>query len=145
MIVLSRAVFLAISKEFDKVWHEGLLFKLKCNGVSGPLLVMIRSYLSNRLQRVVLNRKMPKWTSVTAGIPQGPVLRPLFSLIYISDLVGNLSSEAKLFADDTSLFSVVYDNNNNKFYSQLEPTRLSAWYKVYKTDDQLTKKFRTEL
>ena len=49
----TRAVFLDISKAFDKVWHEGLLFKLECNGVSGPLLVMIRSYLSNRVQRVV--------------------------------------------------------------------------------------------
>ena len=54
----TRAVFLDISKAFDKVWLEGLLFKLECNGVSGLLLVMIRSYLSNRVQRVVLNGKM---------------------------------------------------------------------------------------
>ena len=65
----TSAVFLDISEAFDKVWHEGLLFKLQCNGVSGPLLVMIRSYLSNRAQRVVLNGKMSKWTSVTAGVP----------------------------------------------------------------------------
>ena len=74
----TRAAFLDISKAFDKVWHEGLLFKLECNGGSGPLLVMIRSYLSNRVQRVVLNGKMSKWTSVMAGVPQGSVLGPLF-------------------------------------------------------------------
>ena len=45
----TRAVFLDISKAFDKVWHEGLLFKLECNVVSGPCLVMIRSCLSNRV------------------------------------------------------------------------------------------------
>ena len=72
---------------------------------------MIRSYLSNRVQRVVLNGKMSKWTSVTAGVPQGSVLGPLFFLIYINDLVDNLTSEAKLFANDTSLFSVVYDES----------------------------------
>ena len=49
-----RAVFLDISKAFDKVWHEGLLFKLKQNGVSGKLLKLFESYLSNRQQRVAL-------------------------------------------------------------------------------------------
>ena len=56
----TRAVFLDISKAFDKVWYEGLLFKLECNGVSGPLVVMIRSYLYNRAQRVALNGKISK-------------------------------------------------------------------------------------
>ena len=43
-----RAVFLDISKAFDKVWHEGLLFKLDQIGVSGSFLTLIRNYLSNR-------------------------------------------------------------------------------------------------
>ena len=49
---------------------------------------------------------------VTTGVPQGSVLGPLFFLIYINDLVDDLSSEAKLFADDTSLFTTVYDELN---------------------------------
>ena len=76
-------LFFDISKAFDKVWHEGLLFKLECNGVSGPLLATIRSYLSDRVQRIALNGKMSKWTSVTAGVPQGSVLGPLFFLIWV--------------------------------------------------------------
>ena len=55
----TRAAFLDISKAFDKVSHEGLLFKLECNGASGPLLAMVRSYLSNRVQREVSNGKCP--------------------------------------------------------------------------------------
>ena len=58
---------------------------------------------------VVLNGKCSDWKLVTAGVPQGSVLGPLFFLIYINDLVDDLSSEAKLFADDTSLFTIVYD------------------------------------
>ena len=88
---------------------KGLIFKLKSNGISGPLLVLIDSYLSNCKQRVVLNGKSSNWSPISAGVPQGSVLRPLFFLVYINDLVENVSSDAKLFADDTSLFTVVYD------------------------------------
>ena len=58
---------------------------------------------------VVLNGKSSGWSSVKAGVPQGSVLGPMFFLVYINDLVDNTSSDAKLFADDTSLFTVVYD------------------------------------
>ena len=57
----------------------------------------------------MLNGKNSNWSPVTAGVPQGSVLGPLFFLIYINDPVDNVSSEAKLFADDTPLFTVVYD------------------------------------
>ena len=50
-----RAVFLDISKAFDKVCHDGLIFKLKQNGISGSLLQLFENYLLNRNQRVVLN------------------------------------------------------------------------------------------
>ena len=103
----TRAVFLDISKAFDKVWHEGLLFKLKQNGISGNLLNVITDFLYQRKQRVVLNGQHSSWTNVQAGVPQGSILGPLFFLIYINDLADGLTSNPKLFADDTSLFSVV--------------------------------------
>ena len=96
-------------KAFDEVWHEGLVFKLKTYGISGPLLALIVSYLSNRQQRVVLNGKTSVWSCISAGVPQESVLGPLFFLVYIDDLVDDISSDVKLFADDTSLFTVAYD------------------------------------
>ena len=51
----TRGVFLDMSKAFDKVWHQGLIFKLKSIGVSDSLLSLIESFLSNRFQRVLLN------------------------------------------------------------------------------------------
>ena len=101
--------FLDISKAFDKVWHNGLLFKLESYGISDCLFTLIEDFLRNRQQRVVLKGKSSGWSSVTSGVPQRSVLGPLFFLAYINDLVDNISSEAKLFADDTSLFTVVYD------------------------------------
>ena len=72
-----RPVFLDMSKAFDKVWHKGLLFKLKQNGINGKLLNLLKSYLANRNQRVLLNGSESGWGLVESGVPQGSVLGPL--------------------------------------------------------------------
>ena len=105
------SVFLNIFKAFDKVRHDGLIFKLKQNGIYGNLLNLLLNFLRNRKQRVVLNGQTSSWADVNAGVPQGSILGPLLFLIYINDLADGLSSNAKLFADDTSLFSVVHNAN----------------------------------
>ena len=117
----TRAVFLDIPKAFDKVWHDGLLFKLETYGISGSLFTIIKDFLANRQQRVVC------WSSITTGVPQGSEIGPLFFLIHINDLVDNISSEVKPFADDTSLFTVVYDVDiaANKLSGDLEI--ISTW------------------
>ena len=98
-----------MSKAFDKVWHNGLIYKLKQNGVSGDLLRWITDFLDDRKQRVVLNGQYSSWASVKARVSQASILGPLFFLIFINDLSDNLISNPKLFADDTYLFSVVQD------------------------------------
>ena len=67
--------------------------------------------MSKRKQQVVLNGKYSSWNNIEAGVPQGSILGPLFFLIYINDLSDNLITNPKLFADDTSLFSIVHDPN----------------------------------
>ena len=125
----TRSVFLDLSKAFDRVWHEGLLYKLECNGISGNLLSLIRDYLANRKQRVVLNGKSSEWATISAGVPQGSVLGPLFFLVYINDLADNLNCDIKMFADDTSLFSVVNDPEISalNLNEDLETVKLWAW------------------
>ena len=120
MIVQYRSVFLDISKAFDKVWHDGLIFKLEQNGVSGNLLKLLQNYLSNRKQRVVQNDSSSDYSSIDSGVPQGSVLGPLLFLVYINDLERNIKSNVNFFADDTMLFSIVkspeisaYDLNRN--------------------------------
>ena len=72
---------------------------------------MLRDFLSNRKQGIVLNGQVSTWTSVDEGVPEGSILSQLLFLDYINDLSDNLPSHVKLFDDDTSLFSVIYDIN----------------------------------
>ena len=69
-----QGVFLDISKAFDKIWHEGLIFKLEHNGLSGKLLRLITDFLSNRKQHVGLNGQFSSCVDVQAGVPEGSVL-----------------------------------------------------------------------
>ena len=79
-------IFSDISKVFDKVWHKGLLRKLKQNGISGKLVDIISDFLNFRKQRVVLNEQHSSWTSIEDGVPQRSIFEPLLFLIYINDL-----------------------------------------------------------
>ena len=99
-----RGVFLDISKAFDKVWHDGIIFKLRAYGVEGELLSLLKHYPENRDQRVVLNGPTSEWRKIMSGVPQGSVLESLLFLIYINDLPNGINSLCKIFADDTSLF-----------------------------------------
>ena len=103
-----RSVFLDISKAFNKVWHEGTIFKPQQNGILDDLLNSLPDFLRNRKQRFTPNGQSSSWTNVNARVPEGSILGPLF-LVYMNDLPNGLSSNANLFADDTSLLSVVTD------------------------------------
>ena len=122
-----RSVFLDISKAFDKVWHEGLLYKLKSLGISGELYNLLENYLSDRFQRVLLNGQASSWRPVLAGVPQGSTLGPLLFLIYINDLPNELKSSAKLFADYASLFTIVKDKTESANILSNDLSEISKW------------------
>ena len=77
----TRGVFLDISKAFDRIWHDGLLFIFKQNGVSRNLFQLVTSFLSDKYQRVLLNGQTSNWETIKAGAPQGSILGPIFFLI----------------------------------------------------------------
>ena len=87
----TRAVALDISKAFDRVWHAGLLHKLKSYGISGQIFGLISSFLSTRRLRVVLHGKSSQECPVNAGVPQGSILGHTLFLLYINDLLMMLS------------------------------------------------------
>ena len=101
----TRAVALDISKAFDRVWHAGLLHKLKSYGISGQIFGLITSFLSNRWLRVVLDGKSSQEYPVNAGVPQGSTLGPTLFLLYINDLPDDAICNIAIYADDTTLYS----------------------------------------
>ena len=85
------------------------------------------NFLRNRKQRVVLNGQTSSWADVNAGAPQGSILGPRLFLIYINDLADGLSSNAKLFADDTSLFSAVHNVNTTAKELNNDLVKIHRW------------------
>lgn len=121
-----RFIFCDVSKAFDKVWHRGLLFKLKKYGICGPLLNWFSSYLSERKQRVIQEGFHSSWANTSAGVPQGSVLGPYLFLLYINDIAENISTNIRLFADDTSLFTVIEnDQSTNLLIEDLY--KIASW------------------
>lgn len=92
-----RGIFLDISKTSDKVWHAGLLCKLKAYGV----------------QRVVLNSQSSEWREIISEVPQILLLGLLSFVIYINDLPDGITSLSKIFAYYTSLFSKGHELNRS--------------------------------
>ena len=96
-------------------------------GISGELYNLFGKYLSDRFQRVILNGQTSSWRPVIAGVPQGSVLGPFLFLVYINDLPNQLKSSVKLFADDTSLFTIVKDKNESANTLNNDLLLISKW------------------
>ena len=80
------AIYLDFKKTFDAVANERLLITLSGLGIRGKLLNWIRSFLSGRKQRVVLDGSQSKWVDVTSGVPQASVLRPTLFIAAVHSL-----------------------------------------------------------
>ena len=101
----ARTVALDICKVFDRVWHAGLLHKLKSYGISGQIFDLISFFLSNRWLRFVLDGKSLQEYPVNAGVPQGSILGPTHFPLYINDLPDDVICNIAIYADDTTLYS----------------------------------------
>ena len=122
-----RVVFFDISKAFDRVWHKGLLKKLEYIGITGELLLWFENYLSNREQRVIIRNGKSDFKAIGAGVPQGSILGPILFLIFINDIVENISSHIRLFADDTTLFLIVNNPNETALTLNSDIDKIVDW------------------
>ncbi len=114
-------------KVFDRVPHSKFMFKIKQLGIAGNVHKWIEeNWLSNRKQRVVINRTAASWAPVTSGVPQGSVLGPVLFITYINDIDIGLNNFTGKFADDTKIDnSVISDHDRQSLQDDLN--KISAW------------------
>ena len=123
---VDMAIMLDFTKAFDKVPHKRLIHKLNYYGISGSIATWIETFLIGRTQQVVVNGATSSSTIVTSGVPQGTVLGPLLSLLYINDLPGKISTSVRLFADDCILYTPIRTQNNSSLH-QNDLLKLQKW------------------
>ena len=110
----ARAIALDISKAFDQVWHKGLLHKLTSYGISGRVYSLIKSFLTGRKMKVVVNGQSSEILGTNAGVPQGSVLGPTLFLLFINDLPDSLiRSFIDIFADDSTIYGLTSKKVNH--------------------------------
>ncbi|MCG8032216.1 MAG: hypothetical protein JAZ03_08575 [Candidatus Thiodiazotropha taylori] len=114
-------IYLDFKKAFDKVPHQRLLLKLQNYGIKGQVYEWVKDFLSDRVQRVMVNGTPSEWAEVSSGIPQGSVLGPILFLVYINDMPDVIAVLIKLYADDAKIYNrVSITDRNNQVQTSLD-------------------------
>lgn len=125
------AAFLDISQAFDRVWHEGLLYKLKMC-LPFNLFLLIRSYLEDRRFYVSHGTAQTRLYQILAGEPQGSVLGPILYLLFTSDLLLDKAVTTGTFADDTAVLAINEDPSLASMLLQKSINNISDWLKKWR-------------
>ena len=128
-------VYSDLSKAFDTLTFDILLYKLKYYGVTDTTLNLMSNYLKNRKQYVVYDTIRSEYSEVYTGVSQGSILGPLFFSICIYDLI---SSSDKLnflrYANDTTIYFNLedFDQQNTEVEINTELEKVNTWLKLNK-------------
>lgn len=99
------AAFLDISQAFDKVWHDGLLYKIQQN-LPENFHAILKSYLHRRCFFIKQQDALSEIYEILSGVPQENVLGPILYLLYTADLPANTDVTTATFADDTAVLAI---------------------------------------
>ena len=123
------AIFMDLSKAFDTLNHSLLLAKLSAYGFSSGAIKLMKSYLSERLQRTNINGTFSTWKEIFTGVPQGSILGPLLFNIFINDIF-YFTTNCSLcdYADDNTLYAFDRSHETMKCKLQIDFEILDRWF-----------------
>jgi len=135
-------VFLDISQAFDRVWHEGLLYKIK--PIFHPTYyLLIKSYLTDRYFQVRVGTSFSGLAKISAGVPQGGILSPLLYNIYAADQPTSPYTTVAEFADDKAIISIHDNPHIASLNLQLHLDLMADWYKKWRIKVNQSKSLHT--
>ena len=136
----AMVLFFYLAKAFDTLNHDILFKKLEHYGIRGTPLNLIKSYLTNRSQKVIINETLSDELPITIGVPQGSILGPLLFIIYMNDITySTANATLGLYADDTT--AIIRDNSKDNLISKSTTTlnELGNWFSCNKLSLSPTK------
>lgn len=128
------AIFLDVSKAFDKVWHHGLLHKMMEANISLAMTQLIASFLARRTFRIKLNGTRSGQRSLTAGVPQGSLLSPALFSIFVRDLPNTPDTRTALYADDTAILASSLSPRLITRRLQTAAEALEEWFRTWRIE-----------
>jgi len=126
---------LDLSKAYDTVWRDGLIYKMAQHKIDTHAIRWTQSWLTNRRNYVTINNTTSKTTTFKQGVPQGSVISPLLFLIYMNDITSCIREDQaniSLFADDIAVYAS--GRNKDTLQNQIQNTisNISEWADKWK-------------
>ena len=125
---ICAGVFLDVAQAFDRVWHQGLQYKLH-RDLPKQFYEILKSYINERYFRVKFEGEYSQLKNINAGVPQGSVLGPILYLLYTNDIPDTGITDIATFADDTALLAVGYTTKETTSKLQQTVNEVSEWTK----------------
>jgi len=125
------AVFLGVNQAFDKVWHPGLLYKIK-QTLSPGYFSLLKSYLQDRYFVTKFNNETSSKLPMLSSVPHGSILGPLLYTIYTADLPTSNKTILSTFADDTAIFTTHPDPTTASVSLQDHLNNIEKWFRKWK-------------